>query len=329
MTIDDIKKVVIAGAGTMGASMAQIFAQYGYEVSVYDAYEAGITRGKHLVELNQESMIDAEVLTPEQSAEAKKHIVFTMETDCMKDCDIIIESVLEKLDVKQDFWEMASGIARDDCIFCTNTSGLSITQIGAKIIGKGRFCGMHWNNPPHIIPLIEVINTEDTDENTAKIVSDLCVKVGKKPIYVKKDAPGFIFNRIQAAIVRESLHIVEEGIGDVSDVDICMKYGLGFRYACLGPLEIVDQGGLDVHHHIASYLWQDLSDAKEPYGEFDKLYKEGHYGVKTGSGFYDYSGDKADKAIQARDAMYFAMMKCNPAEIGDKMMAEDGGSEDK
>ena len=139
--------------------------------------------------------------------------------------------------------------------------------------------------------------------------------IGKQPIYVKKDALGFIANRLQAAILREALYIKEQGIGDFSDIDGAMKYGLGFRYACLGPLEVVDQGGLDIHHHIATYLWEDLADDKYPSGIFEELYQEGKYGVKSGAGFYDYSGDKADKAIKKRDAMYLAMAKANPTAV--------------
>ena len=318
MTLDEIKVVGIAGAGTMGASMAQIFAQYGYTVIIYDAFEAGLERGKHLVEINQASLVEAGDITAEQSAEIKTKLSFTGDINDLKDCDIIVESVLERLDVKQDFWVKAEAVVSPDCILATNTSGLSINKIFANCKDKTRACGMHWFNPPHIVPLIEVINNDETKQEIADTVYQLSLKIGKKPIYVKKDALGFIGNRIQAAILREAVYIVEQGIGDYKDVDGAMKYGLGFRYACLGPCEVVDQGGLDVHHHIATYLWEDLSDAKYPSGEFEAIYQAGNYGVKTGKGFYDYSGDKADKAIEARDAMYLAMAKFNPTGVGEE-----------
>ena len=196
---------------------------------------------------------------------------------------------LERLDVKQDFWVKAEAVVSPDCILATNTSGLSINKIFANCKDKTRACGMHWFNPPHIVPLIEVINNDETKQEIADTVYQLSLKIGKKPIYVKKDALGFIGNRIQAAILREAVYIVEQGIGDYKDVDGAMKYGLGFRYACLGPCEVVDQGGLDVHHHIATYLWEDLSDAKYPQVNFEAIYQAGNYGVKTGKGFYDYS----------------------------------------
>ncbi len=130
---------------------------------------------------------------------------------------------------------------------------------------------MHWFNPAHLIPLIEVVKGEKTSESTMDELYDLSVFLGKKPIRVRKDVPGFIGNRIQLAILRESLHMVENGIGDIEDVDRCMKYALGFRYACLGPFEVCDMGGLDTFYHIASYLNADLAD-EEAIKKRDQLY---------------------------------------------------------
>lgn len=325
MKVNEIRMVGIAGAGTMGASMAQIFAEKGYDVVVYDAFEEGLRRGEHLVEVNQASLVSSGALTQAQSDAIRARLQFVyapMEqlhtVEAFRRCDIIVESVLEKLEVKQAFWEAVSRLVKPTCLMATNTSGLSITKIAARVADKSRFCGMHWFNPSHIVPLVEVISGAETAPETLETVYALALAVGKKPIYVKKDAPGFIANRLQAAILREALYIVEQGIGDYADVDGAMKYGLGFRYACLGPCEVVDQGGLDIHHHIATYLWAELCDDKYPSGQFEEIYQAGHYGVKTGRGFYDYSGDKADRAVQARDAMYLAMAQCDPTGVGEK-----------
>ena len=314
MKAADIQRIVVAGAGTMGASMAQIFAKCGYDVVLYDIAEAAIQRGQNLVKVNQESQVSSGDLTAEQSAEIISHLSYTMDKQCFADCDLV-ESILENLEIKQNFWEEVSKIAKPDCLLCTNTSGLSITKICARVQGKERFCGMHWFNPSHIVPLIEVINGDETAPETAEAIYEFSKIIGKQPIYVKKDALGFIANRLQAAILREALYIQKEGIGDFSDIDGAMKYGLGFRYACLGPLEVVDQGGLDIHHHIATYLWEDLADDKYPSGLFEELYQSGKYGVKSGAGFYDYSGDKADQSIKKRDAMYLAMARAKVTEV--------------
>lgn len=315
MNAKDIRSIVVAGAGTMGASMAQIFARHGYDVVLYDIAEAAIQRGQNLVKVNQESQVNSGDLTAEQSADIVAHLSYTMDKQCFASCDLVVESILENLEIKQNFWEEVSRIAKPDCLLCTNTSGLSITKICAKVQGKERFCGMHWFNPSHIVPLIEVINGDETAPETAEAVYEFSKIIGKQPIYVKKDALGFIANRLQAAILREALYIKEQGIGDFADIDGAMKYGLGFRYACLGPLEVVDQGGLDIHHHIATYLWEDLADDKYPSGIFEELYQSGKYGVKSGAGFYDYSGDKADRSIKKRDAMYLAMARAKVTEI--------------
>lgn len=318
MTATDIRNVVVAGAGTMGTSMAQIFAKHHCNVILYDIVDAAIERGKKMVQLQQENQLHSGDLTQSESDEIVSRLSYTTQKDCFADCDLVVENVLEDLAVKQGFWEEVSRLVRPDCLLCTNTSGLSITKIGERITGPERFCGMHWFNPAHIVPLIEVICGEKTDPATAELIYDFSCRMGKRPIHVKKDAPGFIANRLQAAILREALHIREEGIGDYEDIDGAMKYGLGFRYACMGPFEVVDQGGLDIHHHIATYLWEDLADDKYPKGAFEELFRAGHHGVKAEKGFYDYGGEKADAAVRTRDARYLAMAKADIVSIGEE-----------
>jgi len=168
---------------------------------------------------------------------------------------------------------------------------------------------MHWINPPHIIPLIEVIKGNATTDESAEIVKDLALKVKKKPVIVK-DAPGFVLNRIQLAILRECLHIHQTGIASVEAIDDVMKYGLGLRYACLGPFEVADLGGLDVFDNIASYLFADLSDADKSFGLLKDCVEEKRLGVKSGSGFYDYSDGRDEEVIKYRDQMYTKLVKC-------------------
>lgn len=296
-----IKKVGIAGSGLMGASMSQIFAKYGYDVTVYDAFENALEKGKNLIKVNQEAAVESGEATREEAERIINSLKFTNSIEDLKDSDIIVESIIEKLDIKQEFWKTVSEIVRPDAILTTNTSGISIDAIAKDIVGKNRFLGMHWMNPSHLIPCIEIIRGSETDDESTKIVIELAHAVGKKTTVCKKDVPGFILNRIQLAILRECISLVENGIADVEDVDACMKYGLGFRYAAYGPFEVVDFGGVDTFHHIAEYLNPLLCNETNVQKLIDDIYKNGNYGVKTGKGFYDYT-DK--DAISERDKKF-------------------------
>lgn len=304
----EIKKVFIAGAGTMGCSMGQAFAKYGYEVTLYDIFETALERAKEVIKINQQTEVANGNTSEDESKALIDRIGFTGNIEDFKEADFVVEAVLEKMEVKHDFWSKVSEIVDEDIILTSNTSGLSITKIAEAVRNPERFAGMHWINPPHIIPLIEVIKGEETLDETTNKVYELCERMNKKPVIVK-DAPGFALNRIQAAILRECLYIVDQGIASVEDCDKVMKYALGIRYAALGPMEVVDHGGLDIHYNIANYLYEDLCDAKKAFGLLKENAENGNLGIKTGKGFYDYSNGKDVEAIKYRDTMYDKVAK--------------------
>ncbi|MBR5641585.1 MAG: 3-hydroxyacyl-CoA dehydrogenase family protein [Firmicutes bacterium] len=303
-----MKKIVIAGAGVMGASLAQVYALAGYQVVLYDVISAGIEKGKHLVDLNQETLVNEGIITKEQSDRVYEQIRYTMEKDDFKDCDLVLECIVERMDIKQSFWKEVSEMCREDILLATNTSGLSITEIAKAVKNPERFIGQHWLNPPHLLPLCEIIKGEATsDENIAKM-RDLVAALGKSPVVVK-DIQGFLINRIQFAVLREALYIVETGAATFEDIDTVLKAGMGLRYSVLGPFGVADHGGLDTFDHISSYLNAELCDRKEGDALLHSMVEEGKLGVKSGAGFYDYSGDKADEAIRARDKAYIDLAK--------------------
>ena len=305
----EIKRIVIAGAGTMGSSMAQTFAKFGYDVTLYDVFPAALEKAKGLIELNQKTEIAEQIVTEEQSKAMLERISYTADVEEFRKADFVVEAIVEKLEIKHKFWEQVSNLVDEDVVLATNTSGLSITAIAEKVKNPERFGGMHWINPPHIIRLIEVIKGKETCDEAAQVIYDLALAVEKKPVIVN-DALGFALNRIQLAILRECLHIVESGITTPEAVDDIMKYGLGLRYACLGPFEVCDLGGLDVFNNIASYLFEDLSDEKKPFGMLADRIEKGQYGVKNGAGFYDYSNGKDEEKIEYRDQMFTKLAKC-------------------
>ena len=230
-----------------------------------------------------------------------QHLKYTTDKECFKNCDLVVESIIEKVEIKQSFYQEISRLVREDTILATNTSGISINTLASAVYKPERFIGMHWFNPSHLILLIEIIKGDKTLDTVAQAIKELSIHIGKKPVIVQKDVLGFAANRIQFAVLREALYLVEQGVISKEDIDAVMKYGLGFRYACLGPLEVADFGGLDTFYHISDYLMKDLcNDTKVP-SELAKLYEEGHLGIKSQQGFYDYHDGKDHQAIKNRD----------------------------
>lgn len=304
----EIKKIVIAGAGTMGSSMGETFAKFGYEVVLYDIFKEALEKAKNYIVLNQQTEISEKIISKEESEALLSRITYSEDKEHFKTADFVVEAILEKMEVKHAFWEEISKLVPEDTVLASNTSGLSITKIAEVIHKPERFGGMHWINPPHIIPLIEVIQGEKTTDANLQVIYDMALNVQKKPVKVK-DAPGFVLNRIQFAILRECLHIAQNEIASIEDIDNVMKYGLGIRYACLGPFQVADLGGLDIFHNISSYLFADLATEKDSFYLLKQCAEAKKFGVKSGAGFYDYSNGKDVEAIKYRDEMFTKIAK--------------------
>lgn len=289
-------QVGICGAGTMGHSMAEIFAKSGYTVTLYNHRLPTLEKAK--------TQIDPSV---------RDAIVYTTSWDDLYAMDLIVENVKEDMDVKLAFYQELSKHIQDTTIVATNTSGLSISALSKGISHPERFIGFHWFNPPTIIPLIEIIKGDQTTDTIAQTIYDVALSLDKKPVMVNKDVLGFAANRVQLAVVREVLDLVDRGIVSKEGADDLMKYGLGFRWACLGPLETLDFGGLDTFYHISEYLIPGLCDSHDVPKILAENYEKGRYGIKTKAGFYDYPDDLDQKKTQERDqklaALYNALYK--------------------
>lgn len=300
MDQSELSSVVMAGAGTMGASLAQIFARRGLTVTLWNRSREGLDRAQELIRGNQAALVGSGHLTQEASGELMRRILVTTDESCFSSARFILESIAENLAMKQNLFRRISAMAPGDCIIASNTSGLSITVLAEAVAKPERFVGMHWVNPPHLIPLVEVVQGEKTAATTVDFAYRFALRLGKKPIRAK-DVPGFVLNRLQFAVFREALFLVEQGVASIEDIDGAMKYGLGPRYACLGPFETADFGGVDVFYNIASYLFADLAHTDTIPQMLQSRYENGDWGLKSGRGFYDYAGDKAGTAMEDRD----------------------------
>lgn len=306
MAIEDIKTIGVIGAGTMGAGVAEIFVKFGYTVILYNRSQEGMQRGIERIQSKVAAKpVPIETVTDAESAQ----IYTTHDLTALAEVDLISESIAENLEVKQEIFRKLDEICDARTLLTTNTSGLSISQIATAVSHPERFAGVHFFNPPEIVPAVEVIKGEATSDATCEVLIDLLKQMQKQPILVQKDVPGFVASRLQFAVVREALHLVEEGIASPADIDAVMKHGLGLRWALLGPLEIADLGGLDIFNTVGSYVAKSLSNATDSPKVLQDLVAAGKLGAKTGSGFYEYPPGKASALASERDEKLLEILK--------------------
>jgi len=310
MKLEDVRNVAMIGSGTMGAGMSWCFAQAGYHVMLYDVNPQQLERACARIEAIQKLFVQEGLIADPAAQTARKQIATTMRLEeSLTGAQYVLEAVPERLQLKQQLFVQFEGCCSQDAILATNTSGLRITDIASVCQHPERVGGMHWANPAEIVPLVEVIRGEQTSDNTVEIIYQVTEKLGKMPVVVNKDIPGFVSNRLQYAVLREALHLVETGVVSAQDVDRTLKCGVGFRYPWLGPLETADLGGLDVFHGISQYLFKELSHMTTSPEFFDQIVQEGKLGIKTGQGFYDYRGVSREEVLRKRDLYFIRQLK--------------------
>ena len=223
--------------------------------------------------------------------------------------DIVIESAPENMEFKQDLFARLDAIAKHDAVLASNTSGLSITAIANKCKRPERVMTTHFWNPPHLMPLVEIVRGEKTNPAVAEEMRVLLAHCGKVPVIVKRDTPGQLGNRLQMALVREAVHIVQEGIADVEDVDLAARSGFGLRLPMYGIFEHQDIVGLDMAKSIVDYVATDLNCERRAPQLLQDLVAQGHLGAKTGKGFYDWSVKSAEQVKARRDEFVLQVLK--------------------
>ena len=292
----------------MGKNIAFVFSSNpDYQIVLYDLYETDVEGG---IRTNTQQLVDKGVLTTEEIEDRLKRISFTtdMDSDGIKNADFVIEAVFEDMKIKQETFAKLEERCRPDTIFCTNSSVMSPSEISSKLQHRERFVGTHFWNPGHLIPLVEVVKSDASSDETAQIVMEVLASVGKKPVLCKKDVPGFIANRMQHALWREAIYIVEQGIADAKTVDEAVKYSFGLRLPQLAPMENADMVGTDLTFNIHDYILRDLCDSHEPSPLLKQLRDEGKLGFKTGEGFQTWTDEQKAKSAADLNAYLIKML---------------------
>jgi len=287
------ERIAVVGAGLMGHGIAQVFAAAGHDVIVTDAVVETLgtvaTRvAANLERLGADPLPVVARITTEASLE-----------EALAGADFVVEAAPEDLDLKRDLFERMSRAAGPETILATNTSVMSVDVIGNLAHDPGRVVGTHFWNPPYIVPLVEVTQGEMTRPTTVSSTMALLERAGKAPIHVKRDIPGFIGNRLQHALWREAISLVEHGVCDAESVDAVVKTSFGLRLPVLGPLENADLVGLDMTLAIHDYVLPHLDSTPGPSPLLEQLVEAGDLGMKTGRGFRTWTPEESD-AVRAR-----------------------------
>jgi 3-hydroxybutyryl-CoA dehydrogenase len=281
----EIRKIGVIGAGTMGSGIAQVCAMAGYPVVMQDLSDAALDRARTSMQSSMARLVKKATLTEAQAAEATARIATATALDQLADCDIVIEAIVERLDVKTGVLKQLDGICRVDAVFASNTSSISLTELAAASTHPGRVVGMHFFNPVPVMQLVEIIRALQTTDPVAEAVTDLTRAIGKTP-RVSKDSYGFIVNRLLAPQINEAINCVYEGLATPEDIDSMMKLGANHP---MGPLALGDLIGLDVVLNIMETLYNGFDDPKyRPSPLLKQMVSAGYLGCKTGKGFSEY-----------------------------------------
>ena len=321
MTVDDIERIAVLGAGTMGHGIAEVAALAEYDVAMRDVNEEFVQKGYDDIEWSLNKLVENERISEDEADAALDRIAPLVDFEAaVEDADVVIEAVPEKMEVKKAVFGDLVEFAPDDAIFTTNTSSLSITELSEETDRPERFCGMHFFNPPVRMELVEVITGAHTDEEVLDTVEALAEDFGKTPVRVRKDSPGFIVNRVLVPLMNEGAWIVHDEVASMAEVDSTTKYDMDHP---MGLFELVDQVGIDVSYHVLEYLQDTLGPAYAACPLFEERVEAEQLGKKTGRGFYDYEdGGVEIPADEGRADVEMRLLAIMANEVG-KLVEED------
>ena len=299
MDADDIKRIAVVGAGLMGHGIAQEFATAGYDVRLTSRSQASLDRAVGQIKDNLGRLIALGVVDEAQVAGVEARLRTCVDfADAVGDADLVIEAVYEDLSLKQRVFKRLDRICPDRTILASTTSTFPATQIATATSRPDRALVAHYINPPYLVPLVELVPGEGTSEETLTAVRELLADLGKQPVVLRKEVPGFISVRLQAALLREALSLVQSGAAAPEDVDTVIKTSLGRRWAVAGVFEVLDLAGWDVVSDISSWLFPKLESSGEPPPVLREKVERQEFGVKSNKGFYEWTPQSAEELRQ-------------------------------
>ena len=290
-------KVAVIGLGTMGPGITATLARGGMEVSAFDVDSEVLEAGQNNIDLAFK-ILDA-LGTPECSI-VPVRLTSELE-DCVDGADLVIENVPEDIGVKLPLFKELEKLVSAGCVLASDSSGIPISRLQDGSNHPGRFIGMHWSNPPHIIPMIEVIAGKKTDMQVVDWLMKMIRDLGLIPVFVKKDVPGFVENRVLYALLRECVDLVERGVIDPVDLDTCVSWGIGYKLSVIGPMALLDMAGLDIYEAVGTYLNKDLCQRNDVSSLIKDKTKAGKLGIKSRDGLFSYTNDQV-KTLPAERA---------------------------
>lgn len=303
-------RVAVIGSGIMGHGIALVCARGGVPATLVDISEGALNAARQKLRAAMTQLVESDMAKPEELEPALGRISYCSDMQQgVKDADLVFEAVPEKAALKESVYRQLDEFCGPETVYASNTSGIPINTLAAMTNRPDKFAGTHFFMPAHLIPLVEVVQGEKTNPEVIDTLMAFLSRLGKQPVHVRVDIPGFIVNRLQHALAREAMSLVEKGVASAEDVDTAAKASFAVRMLFTGPIEQRDFNGLDTHLSIAEYLYKDLESTRTPLAYLKDKVAAGDYGVKTGKGFYDWTGKDLAEVSRAKNERLIAVLK--------------------
>jgi len=302
--VAEFNRIAVIGTGTMGPGMGATLARIGVTVTMYDVSADALERAKGMVGMAGGILDRLEA----PSAPGGSVTYHTDLASALEGCDMVLEAIPERLELKHEIFKQFEQHCSPGTVLASNTSGIPITAIAEVCEHPERVIGQHWSNPPHLIPMIEVIPGEKTSQEVLDRTCALVRDVGYHPV-IEKEVPGFVENRVLYAIMRECLDLVDRGIVSPEALDLNVRWGIGYKLAVIGPMALLDMAGMDIYNAVGSYLNKDLCNRDDVSSTIQDLIAKGRLGMKTGGGLFDYTPEQIDELRKQRAAAFVTVRK--------------------